>query len=177
MYYKCLGFLLSGFVVVFLNGCGGLNIEKNEVKDRENERLGPGESGGIFGDGITFGGLGDKPEGSDGGVAVNSFLWRASLDTIAFFPLAQADPFGGVITTDWYRPVDAPNERYKLNVFILGRQLRSNALRVVVFRQNLQEDGLWLDSTVKEEVSTKLEEAILTRARKLRVVERSETDN
>lgn len=101
-------------------------------------------------------------------IGVNSFLWRASLDTISFMPVGSADPFGGVIITDWYSNAGAPNERFKLNVYILGRALRADGVRVAVFRQLLTADGGWRDQSVGDTTATKIEDAILTRARQLR---------
>lgn len=122
----------------------------------------------IFGKGGMFGRAGD--EGGDSGIGVNSFLWRASLDTVSFMPLASADPFGGTILTDWYSAPETPNERYKANVFILGRQLRSDGVRVRVFKQE-QAKGGWKDIAVPDETARQLEDAILTRARQLRVAQ------
>ena len=95
---------------------------------------------------------------------------RASLDTVSFMPLASADPFGGVILTDWYAPPENDSERFKLNVFILGKQLRSDAVRVRVFRQ-VKKGGNWQDEAPGEGTETKLEDTILTRARQLRVAQ------
>jgi hypothetical protein len=114
----------------------------------------------------------DRPEDLDQGgtgIGVNSYLWRASLDTIAFMPLASADPFGGVIITDWYTPSEAPDERLKVNIVILGRQLRADGVRASVFRQQRDGAGTWVDATVAAETATELENAILTRARQLRI--------
>ena len=77
---------------------------------------------------------------------MNAFLWRASLDTIAFMPLASADPFGGVIITDWYAPPETPDERFKVNIYILGRILRADGLKVSVFRQTRDAGGQWRDT-------------------------------
>jgi hypothetical protein len=113
-----------------------------------------------------------KPDASAGGgsgIAVNSFLWHASLDTVSFMPLSSADPFGGTIITDWYSPPDSPNERFKLNIFILGRDLRADGVRARVFRQNKTPDGQWVDAPVDQATGTDLENAILTRARQIRM--------
>lgn len=133
----------------------------------------------IFGgEGISlFGGgrSGDADATGGGGVAVNSFLWRASLDTVSFMPVASADPFGGVIITDWYTPPETPQERFKLNVYILDRQLRADGVRVAVFKQ--QQDpasGNWVDAPVNEATARDIEDKILTRARELRVATRVE---
>jgi len=124
----------------------------------------------IFGPGGIFGGSEptESPTGGSG-IAVNSFLWRASLDTISFMPLASADPFGGVIITDWYTPPEAREERFKVTVFILGRDLRADGVRASVFRQRRDGAGGWLDVAVEPKTTIDLENAILTRARQLRI--------
>ena len=123
----------------------------------------------IFGEGgLNF--FSDKKGNSSngGGLGVNSYLWRASLDTIAFMPVNSADPFGGVIITDWYASAASPNERLKLNVYILGKALRADGIRVSVFRQVLGSDGIWRDAIVPETTKVKIEDSILTRARQIR---------
>lgn len=106
---------------------------------------------------------------STNGISVNGFLWRATLDTISFMPLAQADPFGGIILTDWYRPPETQDERFKINVYILDSKLRADGLRVSVFRQHRDKRGVWLDKTVNSNTGTNLENAILKRARQMRL--------
>lgn len=106
---------------------------------------------------------------ANAGVGVNSYLWRASLDTLSFMPLASADPFGGTIITDWYAPPQTPDERFKATVYILDKSLRADALRVSVFRQTKAKDGSWQDASVDPATSGKVENAILTRARQLRI--------
>ena len=108
-----------------------------------------------------------KPQG--GGIGVNSYLWRASLDSISFMPLSSADPFGGVIITDWYSPPESPNERFKLNIYILGRQLRADGVKAAVFRQRREDNGDWMDAAVEPKTAIELENAILTRARQMRI--------
>lgn len=113
--------------------------------------------------------LGGKSGDSDEtGIGVNAYLWRAALDTVSFMPLASADPFGGTILTDWYATPENANERLKLNVFVLGKQLRSDGIRARVFRQVRGKDGSWKDATVSPETPRKVEDSILARARQLR---------
>jgi hypothetical protein len=112
-------------------------------------------------------------ENQGGGIGVNSFLWRATLDTISFMPLITADAFGGVILTDWRASLDVPNERFKMNIYILGRQLRADGIQVSVFRQVL-DNNVWRDANVPAETMTKVEDAILTRARQLRSISLSQ---
>jgi Domain of unknown function (DUF3576) len=101
-------------------------------------------------------------------LGVNSYLWHASLDTLSFIPLSSADPFGGVIITDWYSAPQVPNERMKVTIYILDRNLRADGLKVAVFRQVRGTDG-WADAAVAADTAIRLEDAILTRARELRL--------
>jgi hypothetical protein len=100
-------------------------------------------------------------------IGVNAYLWQATLDTLSFAPLAQADSNGGVIVTDWYANPNSPNERVKVTVSILDQDLRADALRVAASRQTLQ-NGQWLEAAVTAATVQRLEEIILTRARDLR---------
>ncbi len=139
-------------------------IYDSELEEREKES--------VFGDGgldlFNTGGNSKKNQGGPG-IAVNSFLWRASLDTIAFMPLSSADPFGGVIITDWYSPPETPRERYKMSVYILGRQLRADGIKVAVFRQQTKGPDGWHTKSVSKDTATSLENKILSRARQLRL--------
>ncbi len=101
-------------------------------------------------------------------LGVNSYLWHASLDTLAFMPLSSADPFGGVIITDWYSAPDDQNERMKVTVYILDRRLRADGIKIAVFRQT-KSGPAWVDAAVNPDTATRLEDAILTRARELRL--------
>ena len=115
-----------------------------------------------------FGGGGGNNNGGQAAIGVNSYLWRASLDTLNFMPLASADPFGGVIITDWYSDPTTPTERFKATVYILDTRLRADALNVSIFRQT-QVNGAWTDASVDPDTEIQIENAILTRARQLRL--------
>ncbi len=131
----------------------------------------PGQSRVEHDNGVNTGGLfggGGRSNRDTGGIGVNSYLWRASLDTLNFMPLASADPFGGVIITDWYSDPTTPTERFKATVYILDTRLRADALNVSIFRQT-QVNGAWTDATVDPDTEVQIENAILTRARQLRL--------
>lgn len=136
----------------------------------------------IWGEGTTLGDRlfnrdGENSGTGAGGIGVNSFLWRASLDTIAFMPIASADPFGGVILTDWYENPEKKGERFKVNVYILDKQLRADGVRVAVFKQTSLKGGSWRDAQVPADMGTNIENTILTRARELRVAQAGRDKN
>jgi hypothetical protein len=100
-------------------------------------------------------------------IGVNSYLWRAAIDTLSFAPLITADSNGGVIVTDWYTNPNTPSERVKLTVSIIDQDLRADALRVAGSRQ-VNQNGVWVDAPIAAATVQKLEDIILTRARDLR---------
>jgi hypothetical protein len=101
-------------------------------------------------------------------MAVNAFLWRASLDTVSFIPVNSADPIGGFISTDWYLDPENPNERIKMNVYIKDRRLRADAISVSVFREVKVSEG-WVKADVNPDTAKLVEASILTKARELRI--------
>ena len=161
--------LLALLVPIFLVSCENAvsPIDDPDTPEMSSDNIAK-PKGSIFGgDGLDvlglFGPGGSKGGQGGGGIGVNSYLWRASLDTLAFMPLSSADPFGGVIITDWYTPQETPGDRFKISVYILGRQLRADGIRVALFRQN-RGGGQWSDAKVSKQTVTKLENEILTRA-------------
>jgi hypothetical protein len=109
----------------------------------------------------------NKQQESGTGLSVNAYLWRGALDTLSFMPLASADPFGGVIITDWYAPPAANGERFKATAYILGRELRTDGVRVSVFRQ-IRDGNQWVDAPINPATATDIENKVLARARELR---------
>jgi hypothetical protein len=161
-----------GFVTVagiLLAACDSLDVKNEPVPDTSRRGEALKQTGSILGPGgFNFGGN-STPQGGDGsGLGVNAFLWRASLDTVSVWPVQSADPYGGVIITDWYAPPQTPSERFKLNVYIIDRALRADGVRVAVFRQVRGGGGDWQDASVQPETASKLEDAILMRARQMR---------
>lgn len=102
-------------------------------------------------------------------IGVNGYLWRATLDTLSFMPLASADPYGGIIITDWYAFPEKPDERFKITVYILDARLRADGLNVAVFSQHKDAGGQWIDAPSTSQTETDIENAILDKARRLRL--------
>jgi hypothetical protein len=90
-----------------------------------------------------------------GGIGVNAYLWRA-------------DPYGGVIITDWYANPEKADERLKATVYILDTRLRADGIAASVFREALV-NGQWTTAAVSPETNIALENAILAKARQLRL--------
>ena len=130
--------------------------------------------GGLLGKGgISFSGILKNKENQSTSsqsvnMAINVFLWRGTLETIDFMPISSADPLGGVIITDWYSTSDNEKERCKLNVFISGKDLKTENLKVTSFCQEFK-DEIWVGKEVKQEKNIQIENAILNKAKKLKV--------
>ena len=161
--------LASVLVPLVLAGCGKTRAVADD--EYQDYRTKGGEQGKLFGDqGLAFGiGKSASADRSQEGAAlgVNAYLWRAALDTLAFMPLASADPFGGVIITDWYEPPQGQGERFKATAYILGRQLRADGVKVSIFRQ-VSTNGRWTDASVSPVTTSDIENKVLARARELR---------
>ena len=145
---------------------------RNQMLDAEN-RLRTG--GGLFGEkpqDITS--MFRKKEKTNSSISsvgfpINPYLWKGSLETISFMSLASADPFAGIIITDWYTSQNSPDERCKLNIFIKGVKLQANNLKVNSFCQTLSENGFWVDQKINIENNIKLENTILNQAKKIKL--------
>ena len=149
---------------VLIAGCSIL--PKREASGSRERVFASQESGGGF---PFFGRKRSSGADTEAGIGVNSYLWRASLDTLSFMPLSSADPWGGIIITDWYTNPEKPDERFKATVYILDTRLRADALNVAVFKQVSNGAGGWVDSAVTAQTETDIENSILTRARQLRL--------
>jgi hypothetical protein len=180
----CLSLALG--LSLLLQGCSGVEIEEAKPRVADQKEKIRQQSGTIHGNpkgfvlysdredgeanaggGTTGAGVANPAAVGPGG-AVNPYLWQASLESLDFMPLAQADSSGGVIITDWYAPAETPDERFKITVYILDSALRADALKVSVFRQ-VDSDKGWVDAAVEKATASGLEDNILTRARELRL--------
>jgi hypothetical protein len=161
--------------VLLLTACGtgqkagdvtatGIAYPKNPEDRRELNR------GKLTGEGgFNLFGSGNKGGGGGVSLGVNAFLWRATLDTLSFLPIASADPFGGTVLTDWYEDPKTPGERFKVNAVIMDKELRADALKVKLFKQGRTASGGWEEQAVSPRLEREMEDTILTRARQLRV--------
>ncbi len=153
----------------------GTLMQKSSPEDRKRalddaqNRLRTG--GGMFGKkgGVNLLGGGENKSATIGvGMPINPYLWKGSLETISFMPLVSADPFAGIIITDWYNDADTPTERCKINVFIKGLEMKTQNLKVNSFCQT-KINGSWVDQPINKQNNAKLENAILNKAKKIKV--------
>jgi hypothetical protein len=160
-----------------LTACSGVQSKAEYPTSRYpgDKEANYGQRQSIFGKGglNLFGGHKDEDKAT--GITVNAYLWRAALDTISFMPIDKADPFGGTILTQWYSSPNMPNERAKVNIFIIGKELRTDALKVTLFRQVVQ-NNMWVNVAIDPATATQLEETILNRARQLKVAAGNEEE-
>lgn len=164
--------ILVGVSLVSLAACSSFkNIETKPAEVNPTDMpKGPGllsgESGNIL---DAFKSKTGEAGAVGGNIGVNIYLWRAALESISFMPITQADSNGGVIVTDWYTAAEAPNERVRANILILGKSLRADGLKVSLFKQSKDTGGTWQDVPVAPATIRALEDAILTKARVLKV--------
>ena len=156
-----------------LTACSGLDIQENERINNDEDDTGSFLTGKDKG-GIVISDFGSPSKGS-AALPVNALLWRASLDIASFVPLADVDTFGGSILTEWYSLPSRADERLKLAIFVLDRELRSDAIRVIVYLQT-NTGANWVDAGQDAAMATRLEELILTRAREIRAVSQTESE-
>ena len=146
-----------------LSACSGVKTSNADINNYQNSGLPQGQTGA---DSSSFGwviGKGSSSNSQATQIQVNAYLWRATLDTLSFMPMVSADPFGGVIITDWYSPAGTPGERFKANAYILSKQLTANAIQVSVFHQ-VQTGTGWVDAPADPSLANGLEDRILARA-------------
>lgn len=160
-------FVFSSCCLFVLGGCWNEDLSKDVVPESQAERR-YDNVGYLFGpNALTFQlGKGGKEDTSP--IRVNTYLWRGTLKTLAFMPIQSADPFGGVILTDWYVPPANPKQRFKVTVVILSGQLRSDGLQVQVFSQEKNGKEGWKDAISNPILKRHFEESILLQARELK---------
>ncbi len=110
-----------------------------------------------------------NPSNGSGMMGVNPHLWKASFETVHFIPLVSSDAVGGVIITDWYTSPNAPNERLKITIRIIGTELKTDALSVSVFKQIKSTKQEWAPAQADEKLARDFEDVILSRARDIRI--------
>ncbi len=162
-------FLKLIFPILLIYNCSS-NSEKNDkiltetntqVKSREFADKG----GGIFGD------LNKKTSSNTFEFASSNILWRATLKSLDFLPLLNADYSGGVIIYDWYSQSNNPKEQIKISVRFLNNELRSDSVVVTAHKKICDSLDKCSNSTIDQNFSNSIKESIITSARTLKIEE------
>ncbi len=161
-------YVLLALISLIFTSCSSDNVEHTypeKIGKKKYSRDGSKKET-VFGDGGILS-IMDEDENKGSSIGVNSYLWRATLDTVSFMPIASADPFGGIVITDWFSMPESPASEFKINVFIMSSTLRADGVKVTAFKR--EKDGKeYKNLAVDEATVRKIEDAILTKARELR---------
>jgi hypothetical protein len=129
---KSIIILLSIFILLSQSACEALKPKKVSAKDfppdprkRVEKNINEGRGFRVMG--------GNSQKGTNYEFASANPLWRATLDTLDFMPLASANYSGGIVITDWYSENNSPNESVKISVRFLTNEIRSDALDINVY--------------------------------------------
>ena len=161
----------SHFIIFFFFLIGACSLPTSEKKPNIYS---PGSISGSSEQGINLTELMSRKE-NGAGLPINALLWRASIDIASTLPLQDIDALAGTVITDWYQLDENSNDRIKLAIFVLDRELRSDGIRVIVYLQK-RNGGIWSDYGTDREMGLNLEELILTRAREIRASSVNETE-
>jgi hypothetical protein len=169
MLYKNLSFIIVLAITTSLSACSKIEIKKDYPKTRpqkEEDRIGK-----LTGDGLTFGKSTSGSSSSTSQMNINNYLWRASIDHVNFMPLNSTDSLSGTIITDWYSINNNSKERYKVNIYIFGKELASSSLKVTVYKRVIDNNGNWNNQYYDPKLAEKIKIKIIERARELKVLE------
>ena len=156
-------FIFSILLTLLLNSCGGKLPGGDARKFPDDPKLRVKKN---LEEGRGFR-LSETMNKSRGGVfefASSNELWRASLDTIDFMPLASVNYSGGIIITDWYSTDKNSNESIKISIRFLTNEIRSDALDIKVFNKKCLTPSNCVTSEKQGNINTELKIKILKTA-------------
>ena len=128
---KSILILLSILIFLTQTGCEALKPKKVSAKDFPPDPRERVEKN--INEGRGFRVMGGSKKGTNYEFASANPLWRATLDTLDFMPLASANYSGGIVITDWYSENNSQNESVKISVRFLTNEIRSDALDINVY--------------------------------------------
>ena len=123
------------------------------------------KSGGIFGD------IMKKSESTTFEFASSNVLWRATLKSLDFLPLLNADYSGGVIVYDWYSQTNNPKEQIKISVQFLNNELRSESIKITAHKKICETTERCSNSTLDQNFANSIKDSIIVSARTLKIEE------
>jgi len=123
------------------------------------------KGGGIFGD------IGKRSGSTTFEFASSNVLWRATLKSLDFLPLLNADYSGGIIIYDWYSQTNNPKEQIKISVQFLNNELRSDSIKIIAHKKICETAVSCSNSTLDQNFANSIKESIITSARTLKIEE------
>ena len=160
------------FIIFFINNCskktdpiaGEDKIPELDVNKRARDFADKG--GGLFGD------INNRKSGSTTfEFASSNVLWRATLKSLDFLPLLNADYSGGIIIYDWYSQTNNPKEQIKISVQFLNNELRSDSIKITAHKKICETVERCSNSTLDQNFANSIKDSIITSARTLKIEE------
>jgi len=151
------------------------NCSKQDPITDEKQRIEPniGQRAKDYVDkgGGLMGIIGKPNENTNFKFSTSNVLWRATLKSLDFLPLMNADYTGGVIIYDWYSQANNPKEQIKISVHFLSDELRSDSIKITAHKKICDNADRCSNSTIDQNFSNSIKENIITAARTLKIEE------
>ena len=158
------------FLLILLNHCAKTDpITGEKVIIETNERVrardAADKQGGLFGS------IGQSKSGTNFEFASSNVLWRATLKSLDFLPLLNADYSGGIIIYDWYSQSNNPKEQIKISIQFLNNELRSDSIKITAHKKICDNTDRCSNSTIDQNFANSIKENIIASARALKIEE------
>ncbi len=161
---------LSIFLILALFSCSSATVDPvtgerktYELDEKKRIRENVEKGGGIFGN------IGGGSKDTTFSFATSNVLWRATLKSLDFMPLASVDYSGGILVTDWYSESTNPQEKIKITVRFLSNELRSDSVVVISHKMTCNSQGLCSTISLNENFNVSVKDTIITTARLIKI--------
>ena len=134
-----------------------------EMNERERIKQNVEKGGGIFGE------IGKSSKDTTFSFGTSNVLWRATLKSLDFMPLASIDYSGGVLVTDWYSENANPQEKIKIMVRFLSNELRTDSVVVIAHKMNCNAQGVCSTTILNEKFNDSIKDTIINAARLIKI--------
>ena len=134
-----------------------------EMNEKERIKQNVAKGGGIFGD------IGKSSKETTFSFGTSNVLWRATLKSLDFMPLASIDYAGGILVTDWYSENANPQERIKIMVRFLSNELRTDSVVVIAHKMNCNPQGICSTTILNEKFNDSIKDTIINAARLIKI--------
>ena len=144
--------------LIFISGCNYTKGDRPLERDRPLQAEDKRKKNIKEGRGVSLGKVLDRGRGKTNyEFSTSNPMWRASLETLDFLPLATVDYSGGIIITDWYSENSSKQESIKISLRFLGNDVRSESLKVIVHKKKCTSNQNCIVSLLN---SSKIEEEL-----------------